>query len=72
MAITPLPTNDIPRSVTIQSDGMIVVAGTTLQNGAGTGNMMVARYNPSDGSLDSLFGKHGGLTLRDRDIMSLE
>ena len=50
-------TNDHARSVALQGDGKIVVAG---DNGGGY-NFAVARYNP-DGSLDTTFNGTGQLT----------
>ncbi|MCA9175437.1 MAG: hypothetical protein KDB14_13225 [Planctomycetales bacterium] len=52
-------TNDVARSIAVQSDGRIVVAGYT----GGPSDAAVARYN-SDGSLDSSFGS-GGSVLTD-------
>jgi uncharacterized delta-60 repeat protein len=57
---TPIGTNnDTPRSVAIQNDGKIVVAGYSIIDG----DMFfaVARYN-NDGTLDSGFGNDGKLT----------
>ncbi len=42
-------------SVTIQTDGKIVVAGTVVTNPTGNESFAVARYN-TDGSLDTTFG----------------
>jgi uncharacterized delta-60 repeat protein len=53
VATDPRTTGDAASSVTIQSDGMILVAGTQ-----GT-NFMVAQYNQADGSLDTSFGNNG-------------
>jgi uncharacterized delta-60 repeat protein len=58
--VTVLPTNladVIPRAVTIQPDGRIVVAGVETTN-SGLRQFMAARYNP-DGSQDSTFGVSG-------------
>jgi uncharacterized delta-60 repeat protein len=52
--VTPLPGEQGVRSLTIQPDGKIVVAGN--QNYY---NLMVARYNGADGSLDTSFGING-------------
>lgn len=46
--------NDMATALKIQSDGKIVVVGTT--GNAGSSNMAVVRFN-SDGSLDTTFGK---------------
>ena len=48
---------DIGRSVTVQADGKIVVAGYGTGNGTGT-DIAVVRYN-TDGSLDTSFGTGG-------------
>lgn len=59
-AITPVGTgDDEARSITVQSDHKIVVAGLT-SNGSNT-DVAVVRYN-SDGSLDSFFGTGGIVT----------
>jgi len=51
------PTNGIPgRSVALQTDGKIVVAGTITVNGVK--NFAVARYN-KNGTLDTTFNAHG-------------
>ena len=47
-------------SVTVQSDGKILVAGTTY-NASGNGDFALARYN-TDGSLDTTFDGDGKLT----------
>jgi uncharacterized delta-60 repeat protein len=52
--LTPLPGEQGVRSLTIQPDGKIVVAGN--QNYS---NFLVARYNGADGSLDTSFGVNG-------------
>jgi uncharacterized delta-60 repeat protein len=54
--LPPAPTA-IPTSIVIQSDGKIVVSGTTDGNGA-MGDFVTARYN-TDGSPDSGFGANG-------------
>jgi uncharacterized delta-60 repeat protein len=54
--IAPLPINSVARSVMIQADGKIVAAG--YQGGAPR-SFMVARYNATDGSLDTSFGVSG-------------
>lgn len=51
------PSNDQWNDVAIQSDGKIVVAGTTF-SGTTVRDIIVARYN-SDGSLDSTFNGTG-------------
>jgi len=59
-AITPVGAgDDEARSITVQSDHKIVVAGLT-SNGSNT-DVAVVRYN-SDGSLDSFFGTGGIVT----------
>src|SRR5207302_770759 len=55
--ITPLPNSETVRSVALQPDGKILVAGSGDINT--DGNFMVARYNATDGSLDSSFGVNG-------------
>ncbi len=48
--------NDHAKSVAIQTDGKIVVAGTSTSNAnGGTSNIVVERFN-TDGSLDVTFG----------------
>ena len=42
----------------VESNGKIVLSGTTTLNGATNSEFAVARYN-SDGSLDTSFGTHG-------------
>ena len=49
--------SDVAASVAIQSDGKIVVAGTTFHAGTGY-DFALARFN-SDGSLDTMFGDDG-------------
>jgi uncharacterized delta-60 repeat protein len=49
---------DEARAVAIQPDGQIVVAGVTSNNTTGT-DFVVARYNLSDGSLDTSFNSGG-------------
>lgn len=46
---------DVPKAITIQSDGKILVAGFTY---SGTTSFALARYN-TDGSLDNSFGAGG-------------
>lgn len=48
---------DTPRSMTIQADGKILIAGTTQEIGQNS-RFLVARYN-GDGSLDAAFGSNG-------------
>ena len=58
--ITPIGfSDDVPRSVVVQSDGKIVVAGYS-DNGSGN-DFAVVRYN-SDGSLDGSFDTDGKQT----------
>lgn len=54
--ITLLGTDDIAKSVVIQQNGKIVVAGTSTSNG--NDDFSIIRYN-SDGSLDNTFGTNG-------------
>ena len=50
---------DIGNAVAIQTDGKLVVVGTTYQgNDFSTEDFVVTRYNP-DGTLDSTFGRGG-------------
>src|SRR5262249_26498564 len=58
LVVTPLPGIVKADSVTIQADGEIVVAGAQGNSGT-SGNFVVARYNPADGSLDTSFGTGG-------------
>ncbi len=52
-------TGSLGRSVAVQSDGKIVVAGkATSPDASGTDGILVERYN-SNGSIDSSFGSHG-------------
>jgi uncharacterized delta-60 repeat protein len=48
---------DVARSVALQSDGKIIAAGSSANNGQGN-TFALARYGP-DGKLDSTFGSHG-------------
>ena len=51
--------SDIPHAVAIQSDGKIVVVGSSEGSGAGPGShVALVRYNP-DGRLDTSFGSGG-------------
>jgi uncharacterized delta-60 repeat protein len=63
MVVSPLPNLERARSLTLQPDGKIVVAGDSHDlSGNGTDPFMVARYNATDGSLDTSFGT-GGIAL---------
>lgn len=56
-------TDDYPRSVALQPDGRILVAGQSQTNAMlPTQNFNVARYN-TDGSLDTTFGTGGKVTI---------
>jgi uncharacterized delta-60 repeat protein len=46
-------------SVALQADGKIVVAGTEGESGSANRTFVVARFNPTDGSLDTGFGANG-------------
>ena len=60
VVVTPLPTYDVARSVAIQSDGKIVVAGNEGDAVGDTNHhFMLARYNSANGSLDTNFGVNG-------------
>jgi uncharacterized delta-60 repeat protein len=50
-----IESNDFVAAVAIQTDGRIVVAGTTMGTSDG---FAIARYNP-DGTLDGSFGTNG-------------
>ena len=52
-------TDDWSRDMAVQSDGKIVVVGSTQAGGSGP-NLAIARYN-GDGTLDASFGGTGGL-----------
>jgi uncharacterized delta-60 repeat protein len=52
--------NDSANAVALQSDGKIIVAGTTY-TGVGAADFALARYN-ADGSLDTRFGSGGKVT----------
>ena len=59
---TPIGTqNDVSNALTIQTDGKILVAGST-ETTTGINDFAVARYN-TDGSLDNLFGSGGKKTV---------
>ena len=57
-------TADSPNGVALQSDGKIVVAGSTDPVGADAGDILVARYT-SAGNLDATFGGGDGLVTTD-------
>jgi uncharacterized delta-60 repeat protein len=61
IVVSPLPNDERARSLAIQSDGKIVVAGDSydLSLTNGTDPFMVARYNAADGGLDTSFGTGG-------------
>jgi uncharacterized delta-60 repeat protein len=61
IVVSPLPNSERARSLTLQPDGKIVVAGDSfdLSLANGTDPLMVARYNAADGSLDTSFGTGG-------------
>jgi uncharacterized delta-60 repeat protein len=52
--------NDIPKSIAIQSDGKIVVAGSSYLNGSNISRFAALRYN-ENGSLDTSFDNDGML-----------
>ncbi len=55
--------NDEAFGVAVQSDGQIVAAGITdAISGVNNGDFALARYNSSDGSLDSTFNGDGRVT----------
>jgi uncharacterized delta-60 repeat protein len=47
--------NDYASAIAVQSDGKIVVAGTSSSSGGTTSNIVVERFN-TDGTLDTTFG----------------
>jgi uncharacterized delta-60 repeat protein len=53
--ITELGGDDYGYSVTVQNDGKILVAGTSLNASTGNNDFALVRYN-TDGSLDTTFG----------------
>ncbi|MCP4767153.1 MAG: BspA family leucine-rich repeat surface protein, partial [Gammaproteobacteria bacterium] len=53
--------DDFVLSVTVQSDGKILVSGQTLSSDQSNWDIALARYNP-DGSLDTTFDGDGKLT----------
>jgi uncharacterized delta-60 repeat protein len=61
IVVGPLPNNERARSLTLQPDGKIVVAGDTLDLSIPNGSyqFLVARFNAADGSLDTSFGTGG-------------
>ena len=54
--------DDLGRSIALQDDGKILVAGYTLTGGSDN-DFSLARYNP-DGTLDTSFGS-GGYVVED-------
>jgi uncharacterized delta-60 repeat protein len=64
IVVSPLPNMERARSLAIQPDGKIDVAGDSydLSLTNGTDPLMVARYSAADGSLDTSFGT-GGIAL---------
>jgi uncharacterized delta-60 repeat protein len=50
------------KSVAIQTDGKIVVAGYVVTEGSQQSNFVLVRLNPLDGTLDSSFGAGGIVT----------
>jgi uncharacterized delta-60 repeat protein len=63
------PNGDAARSVTLQADGKIVVAGDQNNVVTGATSFLVARYN-TNGSLDTAFGVNGIATAGTRSIGS--
>ncbi len=59
--ITDFGGDDSAKSVVMQSDGKILVAGSTFNNNNHDSNFALARYN-SNGSLDTTFSGDGKLT----------
>ena len=60
VTVNPANTYYSALDVTIASDGMILVAGVTLNTDTGIGqSFFVARFNSADGSLDTSFGVGG-------------
>lgn len=57
---------DVARSVAVQGDGKIVVAGDHHDSYTGTTSFAVVRHN-ADGSLDNDFGEYGIVTTRISD-----
>jgi uncharacterized delta-60 repeat protein len=58
--------NDSAYAVALQSDGQIVVAGSTMASSTKSGSTIVfavARYNGTNGSLDASFGSGGKATI---------
>src|SRR5262245_37609274 len=49
---------DWASALVVQTDGKILVAGSSARPGSPSGNLGLARYNP-DGSLDTEFGNNG-------------
>ena len=60
--MTPIGSNDdVASSLAIQSDGKILVAGSTVEDSTYTSDFALVRYN-INGSLDSSFGNGGQVT----------
>lgn len=60
--VTDLGSDDRVRAITVQPDGKILVAGTTVPIDLTTSSLAVVRYN-ADGSLDASFGTGGIATI---------
>ena len=60
-AIYSFGNDDTGQAVAIQSDGKIIVAGTSENPGAAGGDFAVARFNEG-GAIDTTFGSGGGAT----------
>ena len=60
--ITNFGGNDYARSVVVQSDGKILVAGNSITPATGISDFVLARYN-KDGTLDTTFDGDGKLTM---------
>ncbi|MEP6465515.1 MAG: T9SS type A sorting domain-containing protein [Parafilimonas sp.] len=52
------PAEDEAKSVALQTDGKIIIAGTTVNNSTNKSDVLCIRYN-SDGSIDSSFSNRG-------------
>lgn len=57
IVITPLGDDASAQSISLQTDGKIVLAGVVTDEG--NNGPALARYNPTDGSLDTTFGYNG-------------